>query len=202
MDLCAYDPSVSEKARRIRPNMAQSEQGNARRSSRERSTRRSPFSQLVSRVWSNWRVEVVIAAVVALAVFLLLERMEIRQTLLVWARRSYQTAEYLLGGILRGLEAAVRRTTISDLTALVLLAVSLVAVTWRIRWRMLRTPRYTARTCPLCGEDLQRTHRRLGDRVVNVYVPVRRYRCRNRDCGWNGLRVGTGVSPPEEWPAE
>ena len=128
--------------------------------------------------------------------------MEIRQTFLAWARQGYRSAAYLLGDIVRGLEAAVQRTTLSDLTGLVLLAIALAVVTWRIRWRLLRTPRYTARACPLCGEDLQRSHRRRRDRIANLYVPVRRYRCRNRKCGWHGLRVGTGVTATDKWPAE
>jgi len=182
--------------------MTQSEERNAHPSSHKRRARKSPVAQLLARVWSDWRVEVVIVAVVALAVFLLVERLEFRQTFLVWARQGYRTARYLLGDMLRGLEAAVQRTTISDLTGLVLLAIALAVVIWRIRWRLMRTPRYTARTCPLCGEDLQRTHRRRGDRIANLYVPVRRYRCRNRDCRWSGLRVWTGVTGTDKWPAE
>jgi hypothetical protein len=174
--------------------MAQPEERNSHPSSRERRARKSPVAELLARVWANWRVEVFIVAVLAIAVFLLVERMDIRQTFLAWARQGYRTARYLFGDILRGLEAAVQRTTVSDLTGLVLLAVALAVVTWRIRWRLLRTPRYTARTCPLCGEDLQRTHRRRRDRIANLYVPVRRYRCRNRDCRWHGLRVWTGVT--------
>ena len=182
--------------------MAQTEERNVHASPRQRRRRKSPVARFLARVWSEWRAEVFIVAVVALAVFLLVERMEIRQTFLVWARRSYRTAQYLLGGMLRGLEAAVKTTTLSDLIGLVLLAVALAVVTWRIRWRLIRTSRYTARTCPLCGEGLQRTHRRLGDRVVNVYVPVRRYRCRNRECRWHGLRVWTGATAIDSWPAE
>jgi hypothetical protein len=157
-------------------------------------------AELLIRVWSGWRVEVVIVAVVALAVFLLVERMEIRQTFLAWARQGYRTATYLLGDMLRGLEAVRQRATISDVTGLVLLAVALAVVTWRIRWRLLRAPRYSARTCPLCGKDLRRTHRRRRDRILNLYVPVRRYRCRNRDCGWNGLRVWTGITATDQRP--
>jgi hypothetical protein len=96
----------------------------------------------------------------------------------------------------------VQRTTVSDLTGFVLLAIALAVVIWRIRWRLLRTPRYTARTCPLCGEDLQRTHRRRVDRIANLYVPVRRYRCRNHDCRWQGLRAWTGATATDKWPAE
>jgi hypothetical protein len=150
----------------------------------------------------EWRTEVFIVAVVALAVFLLVERLEIRQTLLAWARRGYGAVRYLLGGVLRGLDAAVQRATLSDLIGFALLAIALVVVTWRIRWRLLRSPRYAARTCPRCGGDLHRTHRRRRDRIVNLYVPVRRYRCKNRDCRWHGLRVWTGVAAADNWPAD
>ena len=182
--------------------MTQSEEQNAPPPSSERRARKSSVADLLARIWSNWRVEVVIVAVVALGVFLLVERMEIRQTFLAWARQGYQTATHLLGDMLRELEAVVQRATISDLTGLALLVIALAVVTWRIRWRLLRTPRYTVRACPRCGEELRRTHRRRRDRILNLYLPVRRYRCRNRDCRWDGLRVWTGVTATDQRPAD
>jgi hypothetical protein len=202
VDQYVSDSSISEKARRMGPKMTQSEEQNAQSPPRQRKARKAPDAGLLARIWSNWRVEVVIVAVVALAVFLLVERMEIRQTFLAWAHQGSRTARHLLEDMMHGLAAAVQRTTLSDLTGLVLLAIALAVVTWRVRWRLLRTTRYTARTCPLCGEGLKRTHRRRRDRIVNLYVPVRRYRCRNPECRWRGLRVWTGVGTSDRLPSE
>ncbi len=62
---------------------------------------------------------------------------------------------------------------------------------WRVRWRFMHTSRFIELTCPRCGNDLHRIHRRAGDRMLNLFVPVRRYQCKNRDCLWRGLKVAT-----------
>ena len=40
--------------------------------------------------------------------------------------------------------------------------------------------------CPLCGSNARRIPRRALDRVVNVLWDVRRFRCANAMCGWEG----------------
>ena len=40
--------------------------------------------------------------------------------------------------------------------------------------------------CPVCGTNLIRTPRRQVDRVVSLFVPVRRFRCQNFSCQWQG----------------
>jgi hypothetical protein len=40
--------------------------------------------------------------------------------------------------------------------------------------------------CPHCGQGTSRVERRWSDRLLNVLVPVRRYRCVNAVCGWQG----------------
>jgi hypothetical protein len=41
------------------------------------------------------------------------------------------------------------------------------------------------RFCPECGNALQMVHRSLGDRLVSVLRPMRRWHC--TDCEWTGL---------------
>lgn len=44
--------------------------------------------------------------------------------------------------------------------------------------------------CPRCKDAAYRVPRRGFDVLLGVFVPVRRYRCRSPDCGWEGnLRV-------------
>jgi hypothetical protein len=140
-------------------------------------------------LWSEWRSEIFIVLLVAFGIFLLVERMQIRQTLLGWLRQGAQSLRELGGGVVRGIEGFVQSTTLSDLTGYTLLLVALAAVAWRARWRLMTMPRFTSKKCPRCGSDLHRIHRRRSDRLVDLYVPVRRYRCKNRDCRWQGLRV-------------
>ncbi len=48
--------------------------------------------------------------------------------------------------------------------------------------------------CPRCDGSVYRVRRRLVDLLLNVVVPVRRYRCRGSDCGWEGnLRRSRGA---------
>ena len=51
-------------------------------------------------------------------------------------------------------------------------------------------PISSTRECPDCGGHLIRTRRRAIDHVLNVLVQVRRYRCSEFHCQWEGnLRV-------------
>ena len=49
--------------------------------------------------------------------------------------------------------------------------------------------------CPRCAGNLIRIRRRVIDRLLSLFVPVRRYECPNSFCGWKGnLRVRSGVA--------
>jgi hypothetical protein len=159
------------------------------RSSSSQQARGPRLQQILAHAWSEWRVELFIALVVAVAVFLLVEQMQIRETVLSWLRQGLEALRNFGGGILRGLVDFIESTTLSDLTGYALLLAALVFVGWRARWRLMTTPRFTERQCPRCCGDLRRIHRHRLDRLVNVFVPVGRYRCRNRDCRWQGLRI-------------
>jgi len=161
------------------------------KSSEPRPRRRSA-RQAIAHLWTEWRAEIFVGILVALAIFLLVEQMQIRQTFWGWLRRGIQALESLGGSIVQSLVAFVRRTTLSDLTGYVLLITAFAFVIWRTRWRLMTTPRFRAIKCPRCGSDLQRIHRRGRDRALNLFVPVRRYRCSNHNCGWRGLRVRKG----------
>jgi len=41
--------------------------------------------------------------------------------------------------------------------------------------------------CPRCGGSLYRIHRQPRDRLASTFQELRRYRCRARECGWEGL---------------
>jgi predicted RNA-binding Zn-ribbon protein involved in translation (DUF1610 family) len=174
------------------PALAQPAERRRSRSSRRRGGHRSGAHHSLARTWSEWRVEILVASMVAVAIFLLVERIQIRQTLLGWPRQVIQLLGPTLSGLGRGLVILIRGTTLSNLTAYVLLLTALVFVLWRVRWRLMTASRFTTRACPHCGGRLQRIHRRARDRLLCRFVPVRRYRCADRDCGWSGLRVGNG----------
>ena len=174
--------------------MAQHEDSSSHRRSRGRRTRKPGRRQEVADAWSRWRVEIILVLAVALAIFLLVERMQIRQFLWWWLRWGFQALLHAVGGVQRSLTNFVQNTTASDLTAYVLLLIVLVVVAWRIRWRLMRTPHLAARECPRCGSEVRRMHRRWTERILSLYLPVRRYGCTNRDCSWLGPRVWTARS--------
>jgi hypothetical protein len=166
--------------------------GRARSSHRHRRRHRTAAGRFLASIWSEWRVEALVVLLVILAIFLLVERMQIRQTVLLWLRQGVQVLGTLGERLTQSAQSFVRGTTLSDLTAYVLLLVAIAFVVWRTRWRLMRMARFTTLECPRCGSDLRRIHRSTVDRVLSFFVPLRRYRCSNRDCSWLGLRVSSG----------
>jgi len=166
----------------------------ARSSSRQRRNS-SRVARRLGRFWSEWWAEILIGLLLAFGVFLLFEKMQIRQTLLRWLQKGWAALLSLVGGAQDGVVRFFQSRTLSDLIGILFLVSALAIILWRIRWRLLNTVRYTGRQCPRCGSALHRVHRRGLDRALNVAVPVRRYRCDNRECHWNGLRFGRGHQP-------
>jgi hypothetical protein len=115
---------------------------------------------------------------------------QIRQSLANALRQGVEGLGGLVQRILQALVDFVQSTTLSDLTAYVLLLIAIVFAVFRIRWRLVRLPRLRTRECPRCGGKIHRIRRHRTDRLISLYVPVRRYVCKNRDCRWQGLRVG------------
>jgi hypothetical protein len=173
----------------MKDEMAEPEESPTTQSSTRRITHRSKRQGALARFWSEWHVEILICCMVALAIFLLVERMQIRQTLLGWLRLGLRALGGMASGLLRGAASLMRNTTLSDMTGYALLLLALAFVAWRVRWRLMRAAALKTRTCPRCGGKLHRIHRRWRDRVVSLYVPVRRYRCGDPSCGWSGMRV-------------
>lgn len=159
------------------------------RHTRKRRSRSSRFLRWAASFWKEWRVEILIAILVCLAVFLLLEQMNIRQSLYVWLVNLADRVGNLVAGAFQGLVRFSHNTTLSDLTAYLLLLVVLGLVIWRVRHRLLTLPRFAELQCPICGSGLARIHRRWSDRALSLLVPVRRYQCTNRECAWRGRRV-------------
>lgn len=159
-----------------------------RRHEKGRRTRR-PSGALV-RFWQEWRAEIIIVGLGLLAIFLLVERMNIRQTLYAWFVRLITGLGNFGTSLVASLRRFVANTTLSDLTAYLLILIVLVLFAWRLRWRVMRLPGLTSQECPRCGGELHRIHRHGLDRLLSLYIPVRRYQCKEHGCHWQGLRVG------------
>ena len=143
------------------------------------------------RIWREYCFEIIWLLVVALGIFLLVERMNIRQSLWGWLRLLIGVLESSGQRLAATIVGAIRSTTLSDFIGYVLISLAMVAMAWRIRWRIMHSPRWTTEVCPRCGGHISRVRRHLTDRLINLIIPVRRYRCREKGCGWSGLRVTT-----------
>jgi hypothetical protein len=53
----------------------------------------------------------------------------------------------------------------------------------------------TAPLCPCCQGRLLRTWRRPGDRILNFFVALHRYRCQEHHCRWEGNIRRSRTSP-------
>lgn len=135
----------------------------------------------------EYRVELIAGLLALLGVFLLVEQMEIRATIVRFLRAAWRAVSGALIASVDAVAYRVMHITTSDLIGLGLIGVAIVVVLWRVRVRL--SQRLAGRTCPVCGGELYRRHRRWQDRVLSLLVPVARYRCKNRDCRWEGLRT-------------
>ncbi len=158
-------------------------------SGRLRRRKRPDKRAAARRFWRDWWVEIVVGVLLFLAVFLLVEQMNIRETLLAWSRQRLDDVGDLAAAMARAVVDRIRHVTLSDLTAYSLILVVAALLIWRTRERLTGSLRWTALQCPVCGSELHRIHRTWLDRVINLYVPVRRYQCRDHHCRWRGLRV-------------
>jgi hypothetical protein len=154
-------------------------------------------SNAVTAFLRAYSVEILATVLVALGLFLLLERMNIRSTLFYWGATGTQTASHVLGHMGDVVAHAIANLTLSNVLGLALILMALLAISLRVRWRLVRSASLTTLRCPRCGGGIHRVHRRWGDRVVSGLVPVRRYRCSNRECRWCGFRVAASEHGPE-----
>ncbi len=92
-------------------------------------------------------------------------------------------------------------TTLIIMLGIVLLLVILIAVLYLLRKQYLQRAKWRGDVCPKCSGDLFRVHRSNLDRFWGTLMglPLRRYRCANKECGWSGLLYG---KPHRHHPAE
>ncbi|MBK4728669.1 hypothetical protein JJD41_02035 [Oxynema sp. CENA135] len=82
-----------------------------------------------------------------------------------------------------------REITVMEIVGFLLVVGAAILAAIRFYYRLRTTPRYIGVHCPRCGSKLRRKHRTSRDFLIDRFLPVYRYRCCNRECGWEGLRV-------------
>jgi len=166
---------------------------------RRRRSRRhvSPFVRLLQTYW----VEILIGLGLMLAIFLFFERLNIRASIFAWLARLDDALMSFVDRAIATLGYLRATLGLSELLALPLFLIVLVAVVWRVRWRLQRIPSLVSLTCPRCGGRIHRSHRHASDRLISLFVPVRRYRCTAKECRWHGRRVEAVGRQPHPVPA-
>ena len=144
------------------------------------------------RLLRTYKFEIFGLIVIILGIFLILERLSIRDTLSGWLRRASAVALHGTDQVGEHVSASLAHTTVSDAFGYLLILGALAVIFMRVRWRLMHDPALAVLQCPKCHGGIHRTHRRGFDRMVSLLVPVRRYRCTNAQCRWRGLRIGTG----------
>jgi hypothetical protein len=144
----------------------------------------------------SYLVEIIAAIVVALGIFLLLDR-SLRVKAMEWGMAALHGVLRLLGYLGSAASDALSGLSPSSVLGIALILVAVVATAFRVRWRLIRSASLTAIRCPRCSGPIHRVHRRWGDRVLSGFVPVRRYRCSNGKCRWCGIRVAASKHGPD-----
>lgn len=157
-----------------------------------------PRESALRRVWHAYRVEIMLLLVAVAGLLLIFERSRLRLAL-------ESVVRWLGASLLRGADgflAVLNQFSLSALLGLALVVTAFAVIIWRIRWRAMCNPQLTTIACPFCGGVIHRVHRHLADRMLNWVVPVRRYHCANRECGWCGLRVTAANDAPQPAPTK
>lgn len=140
--------------------------------------------------WRRYRFELIGLAALVAGVVLILGRGTIRLRLAGFLTATLQTLSGRLARLDSALGIFLSKITVSDVIGVALIFAALALILWRLRERILHDPAFTTIACPRCGGVLHRVHRHRLDHMVDKVVPVRRYRCGDDACKWQGLRVG------------
>ncbi|HUT12955.1 MAG TPA: hypothetical protein VMY42_20840 [Thermoguttaceae bacterium] len=131
--------------------------------------------------FKKYRFEISVGVFLALGFFLVIERMQIKSTLLAGFTWLVRAVHNSLAGLGNGISSVFTDFETSDIVGAVLILVALGMVAHRIRARVLANHPDLQEDCPKCGGNLDRircdpAHRLLG---TLLRVRIRHYSCRN-----------------------
>jgi len=123
--------------------------------------------------FKKYRVEVFAVCLLAVGIFLLVERWEIKWAIYVqllwWSQRINEVGSRIIS-----VATSVQK---SDIVGLILMCVAVYLITWRMRWRAITRYRHLhldfKTHCPKCGDHLRRVPERVMHRVLEFVFRVR-----------------------------
>lgn len=138
----------------------------------------------------EYKVEIIASLVILFGLFLIFERMEIRETLMGLLNKGLDVILNVANSIFGWITGIYTGFTLSDALGILLVISMSILVIWRIRYRFEHSEMWLAVTCPRCGSEIMRIHRSPFDKLLGwIFLPhARRYACTKKDCDWKGLR--------------
>jgi hypothetical protein len=135
-------------------------------------------------------IEILVFLGLLAGIFLLTEQMNIRGLLFGFLKSISEWSEQAIEGGIERVQVIYRGIQLSDAIGIAVVLAAVVVLLLRMRFRFQESENYTGRICPKCGSVFLRVHRTTWDRVLGkvTFIRFRRYRCSNRECGWEGRR--------------
>lgn len=141
---------------------------------------------------SNYRLEIIVAILALLGVFLVMVGASLQDTVLNRAQDLVNDSANVVQTLGQRLDQFLTSRSAFDLVGIALIVGAVAFFAWRVRYRIIHSSRWQAKACPACGAELTRVPRHFVDRIAAIFLPVRRYACNNPTCGWQGLRITRG----------
>jgi hypothetical protein len=138
--------------------------------------------------FKEYNFEITVLFLIALGIFLLVEKMEIKHYIFVFIKTILFTVGDFIKLLRDGTIFVVDKFEVSDLVgiSLILFALFLIANRWRERMIV----RYSVlKNCPECGGNLHRIRREFNHKLTSFFyfIEVKHYHC--KICDYTGIKM-------------
>jgi len=144
--------------------------------------RKKPLDKKRKSFFKEYNFEITVLSMIILGVFLLVEQMEISQTIFNFVKKIIFLFADMIKAIRDKFYEIFNWIEVSDLVGLVLIGFAGFLITIRTRIRLL-TKYQKIRECPECkpGYKLKRIQKKLKHRIINLILRLRvyNYQCQN-----------------------
>ncbi|MFQ6604085.1 MAG: hypothetical protein ACE5D8_00880 [Fidelibacterota bacterium] len=139
-------------------------------------------------LWEEFRTEFFIAFLFLLGVFLLVEEMEIKQTIFLTFKTAIQWVAREINAAARFVAALIQEVETSDIVGLILIFIAIALMGGRLRQKIIHRYEHLY-SCPQCGDELHRIHRRLWHKILQLvlFIRVKHYTCKK--CDFHGIQI-------------
>ena len=147
-----------------------------------RRKRKKPLDKKKISFFEEYNFEITVFSMIILGVFLLVEQMEISQTIFTFIKKLIFLFADMIKAIRDKFYEIFNWIEVSDLVGLILIGFAVFLITIRTRIRLL-TKYQKMRECPECkpGFKLKRIQKKLKHRIINFILRLRvyNYQCQN-----------------------